>query len=190
MACGNTSIFVCNIDHLPLFFLIKIKIISMHTFRGDYIRSYDAAMLFFDKHYPHALFSRLIASINSDYQRKMWKNMIEWNWINRIFPYALQSIVGFPNKISAIVPVSRSIWFLFASEIYRYHCCTIFLLEIMLQTSCNRIQTEMFAERFPDNATYSDILIGYCALPETVRMLVRFPMYLQIWLFAISPHRL
>lgn len=155
------------------------------------ISSYDAAtflFLFPDWRYPRILFSRLIASINSDYRRKMWENTIEWNWINCIFSYAFQP-TDIPNKISAIVSVSRSMPFLFASEIYGYHWRMIFLLEIMLQTSCNRIRAEMFAERFPDNATHSDILIGYCALPETVRMLVQFPICLQIWLFVSLPHR-
>jgi len=47
---------------------------------------------------------------------------------------------------------------------------TIFLSEIILQTSCNRIRAEMFVERFPDNRTHDDILIGYHALPKTIRI--------------------
>lgn len=108
-------------------------------------------------------------------------------------------MIGFSDNMLATVYVYRLRWqsirFLFASEIYGYHWCTIFLLEIMLQTSCNRIRAEMFAERFPDNATHDDILIGYCALPYTVRMFVRFPMwcksdYLQYYCIGsrISSH--
>lgn len=142
--------------------------------------------LFFRLALSTRLFSRLIASINSDYRRKMWENTIEWNWINCIFSYALQPTVGpLPKQnlgfCSGIAIYTVSIC---KRNIRISLVCMIFLLEIILQTSCNRIRAEMFAERFPDYATHSDILIGYCALPETVRMLVRFPICLQIWLFA------
>jgi hypothetical protein len=57
---------------------------------------------------------------------------------------------------------------------------TIFLSEIILQTSCNRIRAETFAERFPDNRTHDDILIGYHALPKTVRILAQSSMYCSL----------
>lgn len=64
---------------------------------------------------------------------------------------------------------------LFASEIYGYHWCTIFLFEIMLRISCHRIQAETFAEHFPDNAPHADVLIGYYALFENVRIARAIP---------------
>jgi len=105
---------------------------------------------------------------------------LERNKINCTLSYILPPWYLFRTKFRLLFTYrlpSQSIRFLFASEIYGYHWCTIFLLEIMLQTSCNRIWAEMFAERFPDNATRDDILIGYCALPCTIRMFVRFPTW-------------
>lgn len=172
--------FVISITSPPFYNRNKnhFRVDIFHT--DDRICRYHESYFYFLFRCPRALVSRLIATqLSLIIDQRNMKRLNRAKFIKLYFFFVLLSSLSSLSLLLCklfkqhfdyclvSITINISLVSICKRNVRISLVIFISLLQIMLQTSCNRIRAEMFAEHFPDNATRGDILIGYCALPET-----------------------